>query len=256
MIVGFTGQVPINIFMITIPYTYRIYCKSTNQYYYGVRFAEGCHPADLFVKYFTSANSVKKLLETYGKDDFTIEIRKTFDSKDNAKSWERRVNRWTMKWANYLNKHSNGNFILSAEERKAIGIKSGNKCKDEKLGFHKLEGAARKELCRRAQKKGTETSKLLNVGLYAMTTEERRKLGNRCKKNKLGFHDPEVIEKRIKISKLPWWNNGILDKKSVACPGPEWTRGRMTKGKKWYNNGVKEIMTSESMDNWTKGRLK
>ena len=241
---------------MTTPYTYRVYCKSENKFYYGVRFAKNCHPSDLFVKYFTSSKGVKLLIEKYGINDFDIEIRKIFNNKESAILWERRVNKWTMKWTNYLNKHSNGNFLLTNDERKEIGLKSGNKCKELKLGFHKFTDEARIELCRDAQKKGNITSKKLGVGIYGMTTEDRRKNGNKCKENNLGFHSAEGCKKRTDAAKLPWWNNSKTDMKSAECPGPEWNAGRMTKGKLWWNNGEKSIMSIVAPDNtWNKGRL-
>jgi len=41
--------------MNTIPYTYKLIFKPTGQYYYGVRYAKGCQPSDLWDKYFTSS---------------------------------------------------------------------------------------------------------------------------------------------------------------------------------------------------------
>ena len=37
---------------MTIPFTYYLYHKPTGKKYYGVRFKKGCHPDDLWNKYF------------------------------------------------------------------------------------------------------------------------------------------------------------------------------------------------------------
>ena len=238
---------------MTVPYTYRIFCKPTQQYYYGVRFAKNCNPSDLFVSYFTSSKGVKKLLELHGKNVFDIEIRKTFNSKEKAISWERRVNRWTMRWSNYLNKHSNGNFILTDEERKKISIAAGNKCRDLKLGFHSFSVEEK----RLASIKGAETNRKNNTGIFSIDYDKKVKVGNKCRDLKLGFHSKESKEKQKKSAKKPWWNNGITVVKNEICPGPGWVSGRLTKGLNWWNNGIYEKMFKEPPDNtWKKGRLK
>lgn len=77
--------------MNTYPYTYRITSKTTGQHYYGVRYRKGCNPSDFWVDYFTSSKRVHKLIEQYGKDDFTTQIRKTFPNSNSALKWEAKV---------------------------------------------------------------------------------------------------------------------------------------------------------------------
>ena len=76
---------------MTTPYTYLLKHIDTNTFYYGVRYAEGCDPNDFWNKYFTSSKHVGALIDKYGKDSFIFEIRKTFDDKKKAISWEHRV---------------------------------------------------------------------------------------------------------------------------------------------------------------------
>jgi len=75
----------------TIPYTYLITHIPSQKVYYGVRFAKGCHPDDLFKKYFTSSKIVKQLIQEDGPEAFSIEIRKTFTDKEQAINWENKV---------------------------------------------------------------------------------------------------------------------------------------------------------------------
>jgi len=70
--------------METIPYTYKLIFKPTGQYYYGVRYAKGCNPDDLWDKYFTSSKHVHKLIKDYGLNSFTFKITKTFSNKKDA----------------------------------------------------------------------------------------------------------------------------------------------------------------------------
>lgn len=64
---------------------------NTNTFYYGVRYANGCSPTDLWTTYFTSSKYVNELINTYGKDSFIYEIRKIFNNKQKARLWEHKV---------------------------------------------------------------------------------------------------------------------------------------------------------------------
>jgi len=74
-----------------IPFTYLVKHIPTDKYYYGVRFKKGCHPNDLWTKYFTSSKKVKGLIKRYGKKSFIFEIRKTFKTAQQAMAWEFKV---------------------------------------------------------------------------------------------------------------------------------------------------------------------
>jgi len=74
-----------------IPFTYLIKHVPTNRYYYGVKYKKGCHPYDLWTKYFTSSKKVKGLIRRYGKKSFIFEIRKTFKTAQQAVNWEYKV---------------------------------------------------------------------------------------------------------------------------------------------------------------------
>jgi hypothetical protein len=76
---------------MTVPYTYLLKCIPENCFYYGVRFANGCHPDDFWNVYFTSSKIVKNKINLYGKEAFIFEIRKIFDTKEEAILWETRV---------------------------------------------------------------------------------------------------------------------------------------------------------------------
>ena len=76
---------------MTIPFTYLVKHIPTNRYYYGVKIKKGCHPYDLWTKYFTSSKKVKGLIKRYGKKSFIFEIRKTFKTQQAALNWENKV---------------------------------------------------------------------------------------------------------------------------------------------------------------------
>ena len=79
-----------------------------NAFYYGVRFAANAEPADLWVTYFTSSKYVNDFTNENGPPDI-IEIRRTFNSADDARKWEskalRRLN--AVKDNRFLNKTDN-----------------------------------------------------------------------------------------------------------------------------------------------------
>ena len=77
-----------------LPYTYRIGWSKYNIHYYGVRFSqniEGYLPEeDFWVRYFTSSKEVQSYIDRYGEPDI-IEIRKVFNTADEARNWEDKV---------------------------------------------------------------------------------------------------------------------------------------------------------------------
>lgn len=74
-----------------IPFTYYLFHRPTQRKYYGVRYAKGTTPADLWTKYFTSSKIVKSIIEEYGADSFDFVVRQTFALGAAAIEWEKRV---------------------------------------------------------------------------------------------------------------------------------------------------------------------
>jgi len=75
---------------IYTPYTYLIGWSDLGEYYYGVRYAAGCHPDDFWVDYHTSSTYVAEHRLVHGEPD-VVQIRKTFTNCDQAISWEHKV---------------------------------------------------------------------------------------------------------------------------------------------------------------------
>lgn len=89
-------------------YTYLIGWSEHQKFYYGVRFAKGAKPEDLWKTYFTSSKYVKAFRIKYGEPDI-ISIRKAFIESKDARIWEHKVLR-RMKVVNkdkWLNKTDN-----------------------------------------------------------------------------------------------------------------------------------------------------
>jgi hypothetical protein len=145
----------------TTPYTYRIGWSKINRHYYGVRYANGCHPDDFWVSYFTSSEFVKEIRSIHGEPDI-IQIRKVFDCPNKAYDWETKVlkrGRFSKnpKWINKSD--NNGRFshigsTFTEEHRKKLSnAKRGKKISAEHK--RKLHEGSRKANALRDYGEGT-----------------------------------------------------------------------------------------------------
>jgi hypothetical protein len=72
-------------------YTYVLHHRPTDLWYYGVRWANAVAPEqDLWIVYFSSSSMVKELRKEYGDDSFDVQIRKQFETGEDAYDWEQR----------------------------------------------------------------------------------------------------------------------------------------------------------------------
>lgn len=76
---------------MSTPYTYLITHLPTGKKYYGVRYAKNCHPTDLGIKYFSSSKAIIALIRTEGQQNFSFQVRKVFQTKEDAAKWELKV---------------------------------------------------------------------------------------------------------------------------------------------------------------------
>lgn len=173
---------------MTTPYTYLIGWSKLQKYYYGVRFAKGCDPSDLWVTYFTSSKQVKAVRREYGEPDI-IEIRRTFIDAASAKDWEHGVLRriGAAKRKDFLNltdnrcNPSNAGIIRTSEFKKKMSeVQSGKKLSEE----HKAKIG--KAVC---GKRPPSFGKAVSAGMKGMkqsrATVEKRRL------KQLGFKQSE-----------------------------------------------------------------
>lgn len=114
------------------PFTYLIKCVPTNEYYYGVRYAKGCQPSDLWSTYFTSSNKIGQRIALFGVSAFQYEIRRTFDCPHKARLWEynvlKRINAiQDPKWLNVSNGVPFTTRILGSQGKKLVYIYAEDK---------------------------------------------------------------------------------------------------------------------------------
>lgn len=182
---------------MTTPYTYLLKHKPTGKFYYGCRFADGCHPSEFWNTYKTSSKYVKHLIEQYGSDSFEYEIRKTFSDKNSARVWETKV----LKKMNVVHRDD----FLNMTDNISISSEAASKGKKGK-SFPISEQTKEKM---RAAKIGKK-----------MTDETRAKMSEASKLNKVGSKNPmfgkkmsEETKQKMRAAKLgkkraPYNKNG------------------------------------------------
>lgn len=214
-------------------YTYLLGWSKFDKWYYGVRYAKGCDPGELWVSYFTSSKHVKRFAGKYGKPDIVI-VRKIFLLAEDAVNWEQKVLR-------RLNVEKNKRFLNAKNyttKTIIIGPNGGS------------------------FKKG---QKPWNTGLiYDLTKDERRKRFGRTfteeermnlsLRNKKRYEDNPL--ERIKARERTIEQFSDLEQKrkhKEKCNGH--------KGKMWINDGINNKRASpEEFENlkdfgWVVGRL-
>ena len=171
------------------PFTYCITFIITGQRYYGVRYAKGCHPDQLWSIYFTSSTKIKSLIEKHGKDSFTFQIRKIFNNKQDAQSWESKVliKLNAANNPNWLNKkNGSSNFHVTPESTQK-GIET--KIKKGNLNSNSLESI----------QKCLETKKKNGTGMD--NPDIVQKIQNTRKKNGTGMDNPDIVQKMLNTFK-------------------------------------------------------
>lgn len=166
-------------------FTYLIGWTSLNQYYYGVRYSKNAHPDDLWTRYFTSSNVVKDYREKYGEPD-VIQVRKTFQTKNEAINWEEKVLKRlkVLKSEKWLNANIRG-FKFSSE-----GSPRSNECR-KKISSKRLEYL--KNLTE-------EERELINQRSREAGIKGAKKIGEKAKER---MADPDYLQKHINAHNTP-----------------------------------------------------
>lgn len=165
---------------ITIPFTYLIGWTEHNLWYYGVRFAKGCNPDDLWTRYFTSSEVVFNTRIVLGEPD-VVQVRKQFLTEVDAKRWEDNVLSSIPKdkrqhWLNQTFSSFRG-VVFTETIRKRIGEKSkGRECKTETRDkiSKSMKGIKRSEETRlkNSESRNKVIAQQGNAGLASMHSEE------------------------------------------------------------------------------------
>lgn len=192
-----------------VPYTYLIGWSKYDKWYYGSKYAKNCHPKDLWVKYFTSSKNVKNFREKYGEPD-VIQIRRTFNSVEEARKWEIKVIRRLkiVSDKRFLNQRNPGGIEHFS---KKVGSTPWNKNKkgSQNNPFKGIVGRYNEEQLKLISLK-TKEGMLNNRENYLLGLQTRDNCNNRIWINNTLKH------KRIKKGDIQYYtNNGWVEGRVV-----------------------------------------
>ena len=211
---------------IYTPYVYYICWSELDRHYFGCRYAQGCHPKDLWVTYFTSSKHVAEFRKKYGDPDI-IEIRETFQTAEETREYEHRVLRKLNVQNNvrWLNRTDNKAFpVLKGEEHHCYGKPKSaeTKTKISKSMKGKNKGKSRSQ----------ETRDKMSAAKKGMPSNFKGK-----------SHSQETIDKISESKKGKSHSQETIDKISESIKGKnkgksrsQETRDKMSAVKKGKNN--------------------
>lgn len=172
------------------PYTYLIGWSHLNKWYYGVRYAKGCHPSDLWTKYFTSSKQVYNYRNQHGEPNI-IKVRRVFDNVDVARKWENRILRKIYLREEWLNISISANGVIDYKSPKFLnamreGLIKFWESKSSDYRFKHGQKTGGKGLGRKQTKEWVEKRKLFGErnGMYgkSYTVETRAMRSKTLKK--------------------------------------------------------------------------
>lgn len=182
------------------PYTYLIRHLPTNRVYYGVRSANKLPPEqDLWHQYFTSSPKIQQLIEETGCDSFDVEIRRVFETREQAVAWETRVLRRcrVLEDDRWINQNVAGYIMPTEESRKKISDfhkgKPKSKEQIEKIRQSNVGKNKGKIATEDHRRKNSEAHKGEKNGRYgkAVSEETRRRISE-AKKGKQQAHNKGI----------------------------------------------------------------
>ena len=211
------------------PYTYLIKHRPTGQVYYGVRSANKVEPhEDLWNKYYTSSPKVQRLIEETGQESFDVEVRKVFETKEQAVAWETKVLRRckVLHDSRWINQNVAGYIIPTEESNKKISdyhkdrpktdehkknLSESQKGKPKKSTVYQSEEYRKKMSALKSGSnngmygKGCTPERAARIGAankgkvpinkgVPMSEEQKQKLSERMKGRKV---DSEVLARRV-----------------------------------------------------------
>lgn len=248
---------------MTTPYTYRIKHNPTGTWYYGVRYANGCHPDDLFKVYFTSSTKVRKLIKQDGLHSFTPEIRKTFSTKEEAIKWEFRVLRRVLYFKTCLNEsafpavspRANKKALEKLRQIGEDGLnhyqRNGIKWKQKQDTVDPITGLTFREIRKQkyhqslikngTQRKGRASPKTQGDKNPSKRQEVREKISN-------------TLKRKIASGEIVQWPTG----KKLEYVSKMMKGNKLVEGMEWFNDGTRDyrlLPTDERTAGLNKGRL-
>lgn len=196
-----------------IPYTYFVLHIPTGLKYYGSKYGKDSNP-DTFWKpggYFSSSEKVKKLIENYGIDSFKAEVRKIFDTPDEALCYEYKF----LKRVSALNKSDWLNENLGGEKFRNVGPASEKALESQRKKKQTPEGNAKRSASLKGRVISEETKKLMSLAQLNRPWDQEEKRRNKIRKKAIGRNHNDATKSKLSkiVSHTRWVNNGNEQKK-------------------------------------------
>ncbi len=178
------------------PYFYIIYQKSTGKRYCGIRWKNwstlGTTPRQDFWKvYFTSSDNIKTEIKINSLADFDAELRRTFETPEDADNWEKRFLRKVRALENqdkWWNANIGNNKVATERGRKTISETHKDKPKTEehrkKIKLSNIGKNKGKKPTDEHRRKNSEAHKGEKNSMYGPCSEERAANISKAKKGK------------------------------------------------------------------------
>jgi hypothetical protein len=195
------------------PYTYFVLHIPTGLKYYGSKYGKGSHP-DTFWKsggYFTSSVKIKKLLKEYGIDSFKAEVRKVFNSPDQALNYEYRF----LKKVNALSKSDWLNENLGGEKFRNVGPASEQALVSQRNKKQTPEGNAKRSASLIGRVISEDTKKRMSLSQLNRPTDKEESRRNKIREKAIGRSHSNDTKSKLSniVSQTRWINNGTEQKK-------------------------------------------
>jgi len=199
-----------------IPYTYFILHIPTGKKYYGSKYGKGASPELFWVPggYFTSSEPVKKLIAEYGHDSFRAEVRKIFETPDQALKYEYRF----LQKINALHKDDWLNENLGGEKFRNVGPASEKALISQRKKKQTPEGNTKRSATLKGRPVSPETQEKRNKAHRDRSWQDEEARRNKIREKATGRgHKPETKANLSTIvSNTRWVNNGTEQKKVDA----------------------------------------
>ena len=248
---------------MTTPYTYLVVHLPTNQWYYGVRYSNGCHPSDLWKLYFTSSIRIRKLIEQDGPEVFRTHVRRTFTTAEEAIYWEHRVLKRVLNRQNCLNQNAFPAVSREANLRATAKLKmlgddglnhyqrNGLKWKEKKHQIDpitcKTFGELRRERFNATLDRNGTRTVLKNILVKAL------KQNNPSKRPEVRQKIATTLKAQVAAGTFPTTKGRKFPQISEKLKGNKATAGLV-----WYNDGSKDyrlLPSDEKTASLREGRL-
>jgi hypothetical protein len=236
---------------IMIYYVYRTTNLINNKYYIGKHASKKFNP-----RYFGSGKALKLAVQKYGKENFKVKIIKTFDTEDEAFTYERLIVENLLDDPNCYNLVDGGRGFSTRS-----GKLASDKAKENGwLGFKSLDQSYFKEIQSKACRRGAQVNRLNGTGVFGMTYEQRSVWSTENNRDRQWITNGTVDYRAKKSDLIPdgyyigrskldmssrnnflCWTNGEINVFGYECPGEGFRNGMLkttpTAKLPWWNDG-------------------